>query len=446
VEEPSAVPGPLPESGEARIERYVPQSLADLKAATRGSWDWLWHGYLAPRNLTLLTSLWKAGKSTLISVLLSRMKTGGTLAGLPVRAGRAVVISEEPPEKWIERSQRVDLDGHVDWFCLPFTGPPTEEAWLELLGRVARLHEQKPIALLVIDSLASLSPMRSENDAIQMLKPLRPLRRLTELGTCGLIAHHPKKGPTLPGQAARGSGALAGFVDVIVEMHAVSRRPDERRRLLRSFSRHAATPPSLVIEWTADGTDYRSLGASAELDYEHGWPLLHALLDQSEGPLTRLAILRRWPDSVVAPSKLALWKWLGRAVQEGRVLQAGRGHRRDPFRYQLPGMVAKWQQRFLTSFWKRLEQDQNDDATPAVPLVRPEEATPPLEPEPPQEWRPETAASASPSPVPPPSQTPDQPTPPPEASVRLPYPWNIMNPAEVPEEVWQRARSANRNG
>src|SRR5262249_4592201 len=158
------------------------------------------------------------------------------------------------------------------------------------------------------------------------------------------------KGPTLPGQAARGSGALAGFVDVLVEMHAVSRRPNERRRLLRSFSRHAATPPSLVIEWTLDGTDYRSLGTSAELDYEHGWPLLHALLDQSEGPLTRRAILRRWPESVAPPSKVTLWKWLGRAVQEGRVLQDGGGTRRDPFKYRLPGMVEKWHQKFLASF------------------------------------------------------------------------------------------------
>jgi hypothetical protein len=242
-------------SGEARIERYVPQSLADLKATAQTSTDWLWHGYLAPGNLTLLTSLWKAGKSTLISILLARLKTAGTLADLPVRAGRAVVISEEPPEKWVERSRHVDLDGHVSWFCLPFAGTPTQAAWLELLARVERLHQREPIALVVIDSLANLSPMRSENDAVQMLRPLQPLRRLTERGISGLISHHPRKGPTLPGQAARGSGALAAFVDIIVEMHAFSRRPAERRRLLRSFSRHAATPPQLVIEWTADGSD-----------------------------------------------------------------------------------------------------------------------------------------------------------------------------------------------
>jgi hypothetical protein len=439
--------------------RYVPQSLADLKATAHASRPWLWQGYLAPGNLTLLTSLWKAGKSTLISVLLARMKTGGTIAGLPVTAGRAVVLSEEPPEKWVERSRLVDLDGHVDWFCLPFAGTPTEDAWLQLLGRIARLHEERPVALLVIDSLANLSPARSENDAVQMLRPLQPLRGLTERGVSVLLAHHPKKGRTLPGQAARGSGALAGFVDIIMEMRALSRRPDDRRRLLRSFSRHPATPPSLVIEWTPDGSDYQNLGTSVELDYERGWPVLQRILDDSEGPLARRDILRRWPESAWAPSKLTLWKWLGRAVQEGRVLQDGRGNRKDPFRYQLPGMAGKWHQKFLDTFIKRLgpaETDQgpaqleaplspDDDAQSAAPMARADEEL--FEPVPLRESGAETPPWESPSPVPVPSQAPDRPAPqPPEPSVRLPYPWNIVNPADVPEEVWQRARAATRNG
>ena len=44
--------------------------------------DWLWHGFLARANLTLLTGMWKSGKTTLLSLLLSRRKTGGSLAGL----------------------------------------------------------------------------------------------------------------------------------------------------------------------------------------------------------------------------------------------------------------------------------------------------------------------------------------------------------------------------
>src|SRR5262249_42883442 len=160
---------------------------------------------------------------------LARMKTGGMVAGLPVRPGRAVVISEEPPSMWLDRSRVVDLDGHVDWFCQPFRGKPTEQDWLELLGQGVHLHEQKRVALLVIDALANLSPMRSENDAVQMLNALKPLQELTTRGVGTLVSHHPKKGPTVPGQAARGSGALSGYVDIILEMQAVSHRPDDRR-------------------------------------------------------------------------------------------------------------------------------------------------------------------------------------------------------------------------
>jgi AAA domain len=34
---------------------------------------WLWHGFLGPGKVTLLTSQWKSGKTTLVSLLLARM-------------------------------------------------------------------------------------------------------------------------------------------------------------------------------------------------------------------------------------------------------------------------------------------------------------------------------------------------------------------------------------
>jgi hypothetical protein len=55
----------------------VPISFADFRQARPSRNNWLWHGYLAGGELTLLTSLWKSGKTTLLSVLLSRMRDGG---------------------------------------------------------------------------------------------------------------------------------------------------------------------------------------------------------------------------------------------------------------------------------------------------------------------------------------------------------------------------------
>jgi hypothetical protein len=58
----------------------LPQEVWDHALATisPSSLDWLWHGYVATGNITLLTSRWKAGKTTLLSLLLSRRKTGGS--------------------------------------------------------------------------------------------------------------------------------------------------------------------------------------------------------------------------------------------------------------------------------------------------------------------------------------------------------------------------------
>src|SRR5262249_47759318 len=72
---------------------FTPLWANQLSAAA--SRPWLWQGYLAPGNVTLLTSQWKSGKTTLIAVLLARLKTGGSLAGLSVVPARAAVITEE---------------------------------------------------------------------------------------------------------------------------------------------------------------------------------------------------------------------------------------------------------------------------------------------------------------------------------------------------------------
>jgi hypothetical protein len=154
----------------------------------------LWYGFVSGGRVTLLTSLWKSGKPTLLSVLLSRLKTGGELAGLPVRAGRAVVVSEVPPALWWERGRNLALTGHVQWFCKPSQGKPTPAQWHDLLDQVGRTHERQPIDLLAIDPLGNLAAMRTENDAAEMLKALAPLQHLTVWGLSVLLCHHPRSG------------------------------------------------------------------------------------------------------------------------------------------------------------------------------------------------------------------------------------------------------------
>ncbi len=317
-------------------------TLAELRGAAEARPRWLWRGYLAAGDVTLLTSQWKAGKTTLLSVLLDRMGRGGELAGLGVAPGRAAVVSEEAAEKWLRRGERLDLGGHVTWFCRPFAGRPRPGQWLALLDHLAGLHERAGLDLVVIDSLATFLP-GDENRAAGVLEALLPLQRLTGLGLSVLVMHHPRKGRSPLGQAARGSGALAAYVDVLVEKDWYARGDeDDRRRRLRAWSRHEETPRRLVIELNAAGTAYAGLGDFAQEAFGRGWEVLRRVLGQAAGKRTRAEILDEWPQGEAPPDPATVWQWLERAVGEGLLLRDGPGLRGRPYRYWLPGQEEKW--------------------------------------------------------------------------------------------------------
>src|SRR5262249_42926882 len=107
-----------------------PDELARRAAAED---PWLWRGILACGKITRTASQWKSGKTRLISVLLARMADGGKLADLTVRPGRAAVISEEDPEDWDTRCQKLQIGGNVVLFCRPFAAKPSMAQWHGLI-------------------------------------------------------------------------------------------------------------------------------------------------------------------------------------------------------------------------------------------------------------------------------------------------------------------------
>jgi hypothetical protein len=158
-----------------------------------------------------------------------------------------------------------------------------------------------------------------------------------------LVLHHPKKGDPAAGQAARGSGALSGHADILVEMGWHGHPgDDDRRRRLQAYSRHRETPRRLVVELTEDGTDYLARGDFREDEFDQGWEVLRGVLEDAHQKLTRREILKEWPQDHPPPAEQTLWRWLDRALADGRVRRDGSGRRNHPFRYWLPGQEAKW--------------------------------------------------------------------------------------------------------
>ena len=169
------------------------------------------------------------------------------------------------------------------------------------------------------------------------------MRQLSAAGLAVLLLHHPGKGARPAGSAARGSGALPAFVDVLLEMDGVERRDEtDRRPRLLAFSRLSQTPRSLVFELNAEGTDYTACVDAALAEFMAGWDQLRSVLEEVPRRLTRRQIMEDWPDDYDPPGGMTLWTWLRREVHLGLVFCKGTGTKKDPFRYWLPEQEAKW--------------------------------------------------------------------------------------------------------
>jgi hypothetical protein len=309
----------------------------DLEDMAAAPTSWLWDGYLAHDNITLLTSQWKSGKTTLLSVLLARREAGGHIAGRAVVAGRTAVVSEESLTLWGERRRKLGFGRSVGFLCRPFGAKPTQEEWLALIDRLAVLGSARGVDLAVIDPLAAFLPGRDECNAAAMLDALLQLQRLSGRGMAVLLLHHPSKGRTLDGQAARGSGALDGAVDISLEMRHLKRASDaDRRRVLYGYSRHERTPLSHVIELSADGTDYRSLGALTDLEFEATWERLRRLFAAAGAAQTQREVAAQLAATGEKPGTATPWRWLSQAVSRGLLLREGTGTKASPYHYRLP--------------------------------------------------------------------------------------------------------------
>jgi hypothetical protein len=163
-----------------------------------------------------------------------------------------------------------------------------------------------------------------------MLRALAPLHLITEAGAAVLLAHHPRKSDGKEGKASRGSGALPGFADIIIEMRRSSGK--DRQRVLTGYSRFDETPPELVIELAEDGGSYQSLGSKPEADRKARWTSITEILPGDPQGKTVEELLELWPDEK-KPSKRTLGQDLNQGAEATLWSMSGAGRRGDPFRF-----------------------------------------------------------------------------------------------------------------
>jgi DNA-binding transcriptional ArsR family regulator len=307
-------------------DSWLPVPISELGTDTVGV-EWLWDGFLAKGHVSDFVGFWKSGKTTLLGALLQRMEHGGELAGREVRPGKALVVTEEPRGKWLERREALNLADHVHVISRPFPKRPNHAEWHAFTSHITRLVTEHGYDLVVFDSLPNLWCVRDENDASEVISALLPLQGVASAGCAVLLVRHPRKSDGGQATAGRGSGAIAGFVDIIIEMRRYDpEQLQDTRRVLSVYSRYE--PYEVVIRWNGDG-EYETLGTpgaySAEAQREL---LLEALAELGTATTGELAKAVELPHSTAS-------KRLSELEAAGRVVRRGAGKRGDPHRWSL---------------------------------------------------------------------------------------------------------------
>ncbi len=243
-----------------RADRFpLPLPLDALSAGVSGGGvPWVWDGYLMRGGVTLLSALPKCGKTTLLAHLFKTLSAGGSFCGRPLVTGRALVVSEESPAVWVDRRDRLGLTGCVRLLSRPFFQKPTADDWSAFMLHLLNVLANDPADLVVFDTLADLWPVKDENNATDVQGALQPVRRLAD-GRAVLLVHHLRKSDGGEGTGSRGSGALAGFVDVLVELRRAGRAADPggAKRILTAVGRANGVPAEWAVELDEEAGVYR---------------------------------------------------------------------------------------------------------------------------------------------------------------------------------------------
>lgn len=224
-----------------RPERVESVSFEQFLAETPPEPEWIWQDYVAPGSTTLLASLPKVGKTTLLFTLLEAASRGDAFLGRATRPTRALILTEEPPGPMADKASRWSLPGSR---LLP-RHAGREVPWPQLVRQSVEECHQHGLNLLVVDTLAKWAGYSEddENSSGPVLQALEPLQAAADTGLAVLILAHLRKSGGTHGAALRGSNALLGEVDIEVELLRAKNQPNVR--WLKAVSRYRSTPDTL---------------------------------------------------------------------------------------------------------------------------------------------------------------------------------------------------------
>lgn len=294
----------------------------DFQALPRESIHWIWKGYLARGNMTVLAAPPKAGKSTLLFHLLKHFKDGGEFLGLEVRPSRVLLFTEESPSLMEERKSFLGED--LPLHCV-FLQPGL--SWSKIMA-YSKLKHREGFDLVVLDTVSRFWPVQNEGDAVQVLQAMNPFLSICrQEGFALLVVHHTRKTGGAGGNAMRGSNALLGSADIGLEFNRVTPWDRGTRRRIDSLSRYGSTPDSLIINMTEAGYQLAEEGAGLERTV--------MFVITTEGSVTAEEMAETQNVSLRSAQRT-----LAEMVARGILDRTGTGGPRSPYRFTLKASIG----------------------------------------------------------------------------------------------------------
>ena len=302
-------------------------SPAEVRASTPAEPPWLWNGYIAKGAVTLLAGKPKSGKSTLALAI-----TDAVAAQAPAFLGRSsagggvVYVSEEGATTLAHKLPASEgvrvLTRDVAW---------PKPTWIELVEATVAEAERTGAGMIVIDTLSfwGALPAEREKDAGAAQDLMEPLVRAARADVAVLLVHHGRKGGGEDGEGVRGSTAIAGAADIILELERPRENATPHQRVLLALSRYPQTPGALMFDHDAATGAWGVLGEAEDRSgagkAQRRAEVLGAL---GSDELTRADLTDLLGDA-------REWKsTLDELVGEGAVERSGAGKKGDPHRWR----------------------------------------------------------------------------------------------------------------
>lgn len=317
--------------------RTLPWKTVPMLASSDSSVRWLMRGFFGIGQVTLVLGAQKGGKSTWLFAALRAMEAGDPeYCGVPTHQATTVYLSEEPASAIYQKCRRFGVEHAV---VLDRTGAfPPKPLAVVVRGAVEKAREVGA-QIIVVDTFTVWAHLgaKDENDAGAVQAAIAPLFEAAAQGYSVVLVHHMNKTDGDSGNSSRGSTALPGAVDIIVEVRPFGggSADDDRRsttkRAIRGRSRYEETPDEIVVD--LQGDKYAALGnpAAARLDA------------MKERIVSFLSTEPRWYGqkelvSGVGGKRESVLRAVQELVAADRVRRTGRGSVSDPTRYALPGV------------------------------------------------------------------------------------------------------------